>query len=381
MLQQLAALCRIAIDPDAPRPSELPPVGPLLELAEQHDVSGLAVAVLLDHWADQLPDDLREGLQLYREGLGLDAKRAGEQLAEILRLLAARGLPAMPFKGPLLAQSAYRDPSLRSFLDLDFLVHGNDVEHVLACLREAGFVHQRGLGREGVEWVRRYGGDYTLYRPGGLPVEPHWHPMLHNMAFDIDLDAIWERAQPARFLDADCYFPAPQDHLFLLALHGAKTMWHKLKWVADIAAFLTVAPDPELAVLRGDASAQGCRRALDLALLLSHRLFQIPMTAPPADSVTERLAAAVIERLGQTAEKPHGPVYVAVTPFFWDLHEWRLDRWRYAARTIFRPELGHWRRLPLPPAWRWLYGPLKFPWDYCVTPAVRFTRFIARTLG
>ena len=78
------------------------------------------------------------------------------------------------------------------------------------------------------------------------------------MAFDIDIDALWQRARPAAFLGALCYLPTQEDHLFLPALHGAKEQWHKLKWVVDVAALIASHPRLDLAALHATAAAQGC---------------------------------------------------------------------------------------------------------------------------
>ena len=330
------------------------------------------VAACLPHLAGRLSDEEQEGLAIFREGARLDAACAESQLAELLHLLAGNGLPAMPFKGPLLARTAYADPTLRPALDLDLMVHPDDVRHVLRCLERAGFAHQHGLGPDGVAALRRYAGEYILFSPGRLPVEPHWRPAPHTMAFDIDIEALWRRAVPGEFLGAPCYLPTPEDHLLLLALHGAKEQWHKLKWIADIAALLTAEPRTDLDGLRGLATEQGCRRMLDLALLLAHRLFSVPASSPVADAATARLADHVVARLERTAEPPAGP-YV-VTWFHWQLRERWRDRIRYVGRTLLTPRVAHYRRLPLPRPLRWLHVPLKLPWDYVMTPALGLAR-------
>jgi hypothetical protein len=377
ILHALASLCGNAIAPTSvARPSALPPLDCLFAAAEQHDVAGLLAATLLGNWRGELPDEVCEGLAIYREGLRLDALRAEAQLAELLHLLAERGLPALPFKGPLLARNAYAEPTLRPCLDLDLMVHPDDVPHVLACLLEAGFRHQDGLGADGIMELRRYAGEYILFRPKSLPVEPHWHPAPWTMAFNIDIDALWRRARPATFLGALCYLPTQEDHLFLLALHGAKEQWHKLKWVLDVAALLASHPRLDLAALRAAAAPQGCGRMLDLALLLTHRLFAIPAAVPSTDRDVARLADRVVERLDRTAEAPPGP-YV-VSSFHWRLRERQRDRLSYAVRTLFTPRVAHYRRLPLPPALRWLHVPLKLPWDLVLTPAIGVARRVSR---
>jgi len=45
------------------------------------------------------------------------------KLFEILNLFKENDILALPFKGPVLAESVYGDISLRKFVDLDILVH------------------------------------------------------------------------------------------------------------------------------------------------------------------------------------------------------------------------------------------------------------------
>ena len=353
----------------------MPELGPLLVAAERHDVAGFVARTLLTHFSDQLSEDLREGLPLYLEAMRLEAVRSEGQLAELLALFAERGLPVMPIKGPLVAQSCYPDATLRPCLDLDLMVHPDDVRHIVGVLIEAGFTHQAGLGPEEIVALRRYAGELILFRPNSLPVEPHWSPAPRTMAFDIDIEAIWQRAIPGEFRGAPCYLPAPEDHLFLLALHGAKEQWHQLKWLLDIAAFLTRHPRLQLENLRSTAAAQGCRRVVDLALTLSQQVFAIPTGVPAADAETKRLATGVVGRLERGAEPPPGPY--RITQFHLRLRERPRDRARYVMRTAFTPRVPHYRRLPLPHGLRWLHVPLKLPWDNLLTPAVH----VGRRLG
>jgi hypothetical protein len=375
-LHALADLCKAAaLGRPASTPVTPAQLEQLLTAAAQHDVAGLLAGALLTLSPDTMSADDLEGLSIYCDGLRLAAARAEAQLVEILLLLAARGLPAMPFKGPLLARSFYVEPWLRPCLDLDLMVHQDDAPYVRACLIEAGFQHRHGLDPAAIAALQRYDGEYILFRPGALPVEPHWRPAPWTMAFDIDIEALWQRVQPTTFLGADCYRPSAADHLFLLALHGAKERWHSLKWLVDVAALLASQPQLDLPELRASAASQGCRRMLDLALLLSHRLFAIPATVPPSDAATTRLTDQVLRRLHCTVEPPPGPAVLSA--FHWRIRERRRERLNYVARTLFTPRVAHYQRLPLPAPLRWLHVPLKLPWDYVVTPVVGLGRRLA----
>src|ERR1700681_1175904 len=61
------------------------------------------------------------------------------ELARIMQHFESRQLRALPYKGPALAQSLYRDLGLRSFSDLDFLISPADFERAKQALAEIGY--------------------------------------------------------------------------------------------------------------------------------------------------------------------------------------------------------------------------------------------------
>ncbi|MEO8936730.1 MAG: nucleotidyltransferase family protein [Burkholderiaceae bacterium] len=368
-LRDLARLCRMPMEVGGSC-ALLPPdwsLETLCAAASEHEVVGLFAASLLAGHGGPLTDDWHEGMGLYLEGARLEAAAVEAQLVRVLGLFAKADIAVMPFKGPLLAQSIHADRGFRSCRDLDVMIRTDEVAAALDCLTDAGYVHQSGLDATGIAALRRYAGEYILFRNGALPVEPHWQPAPTTMAFDIDMRRVWDRAKPGTFLGAPCHVIAPADHLMLLAMHGAKERWHKLKWLFDVHAMVTMHPQIDLVALREDATSWGGRRILDLALLLSKRLFGTAIDAPH-DHATMKLAVAVTARLAHSPEEPPGPY--RLNAFHWQLRERRLDRLRYALRTMATPRVAHYRRLPLPPALHWLYVPLKFPWDYALTPMV-----------
>ncbi len=61
------------------------------------------------------------------------------RLVEILRLLEANNITAIPYKGPVLAASVYDNLVLRQAGDLDILVHSRDVSKAKALISSLGF--------------------------------------------------------------------------------------------------------------------------------------------------------------------------------------------------------------------------------------------------
>ena len=60
------------------------------------------------------------------------------ELLKLLSLFENHGIPAVPFKGPVLASSVYGNLSLREFSDLDILIHREDFNKAKDLLLLAG---------------------------------------------------------------------------------------------------------------------------------------------------------------------------------------------------------------------------------------------------
>ena len=62
-----------------------------------------------------------------------------QELLKLLQLFEAHQIPVLPYKGPALAQALYSNLSLRSFCDLDLLIHPQDLIRVKPLLVAEGY--------------------------------------------------------------------------------------------------------------------------------------------------------------------------------------------------------------------------------------------------
>src|ERR1039458_6188539 len=110
----------------------------VLRLAEHHGVLPLAARNLIEH-ARGLPPEIEHSLRSAYEANLRRSLWFTAELARIMRHFERRQLRAVPYKGPVLAQSLYRDLGLRSFSDLDFLISSVDFERAKQALAEIGY--------------------------------------------------------------------------------------------------------------------------------------------------------------------------------------------------------------------------------------------------
>jgi hypothetical protein len=79
----------------------------------------------LEH--ESIPKEALVQLWILQETHALRNRALTKELCRIVRRLADQGIPAVPYKGPALAQVIYGDVSLRVFGDLDIVVRPKDL--------------------------------------------------------------------------------------------------------------------------------------------------------------------------------------------------------------------------------------------------------------
>src|SRR5579862_5746286 len=111
--------------------------GRFVSVAEHHGVIPQVGEILC---ADQrlLPAD---GYRALRQFYDSNARRAlwlSGELIRVVKHLESLEIPALPYKGPALAELLYGDVVRRQFSDLDILVHTHDVARARNALAEIG---------------------------------------------------------------------------------------------------------------------------------------------------------------------------------------------------------------------------------------------------
>ena len=110
----------------------------------------------------------------------------GELLA-ILDLFRGQGIAAIPFKGPALAAAAYGNLALRQFVDLDLLVHPQDVRRAKALLATRGYGAALRLTEDQEAALLRDRYEHLLRREDdGTVVEIQWRIVPRHFGFPLD---------------------------------------------------------------------------------------------------------------------------------------------------------------------------------------------------
>ena len=110
----------------------------LYELASSH-----LVLPILSHAALSVPTSLpaqtTDALRERRRHVAMHNVFLLQELQTLQEVLESQNIPVVVLKGPVLAQMAYNDINLRSYGDLDLLVHPRDFPAVMEQLTKVGY--------------------------------------------------------------------------------------------------------------------------------------------------------------------------------------------------------------------------------------------------
>ncbi len=211
------------------------------------------------------------------------ARRSLLLASEALRLqglFEAAAIPVLFVKGTALAQMAYGNIAIKQAYDIDVLVTPDAVIRAAAILDGAGykriFPTASVTAERFASWIEFHKEGVFQHDSHGVIVELHWrladNPMVLRgvTANSPSRSVVVSPGHALRTL-------GDEDLFAYLCFHGAQHGWSRLKWLADLAAWLASKPPAEVERLYRAAKADGVGRAPDQALLLCEDLFAAPL--------------------------------------------------------------------------------------------------------
>jgi hypothetical protein len=341
-----------------------------IRLAEHHGVLPLAASNLIKHGFTEsgrvdpgrgLPLEIERSLRSayeanLRRGLWFSA-----ELARIMQHFDRRQVRALPYKGPVLAQSLYRDVALRSFSDLDFLISPRDFERAKQALAEVGYRPDVELTPAIERLWLRVGYERSFDGAAGKNlVELQWAVLPYFYAVDLHragvrtedmrIEGLLQRAGRTLVGGREVPCLSPEDSLLVLCLHAAKHLWTRLIWLCDIAETVRL-PTIDYALLFSRAQKLGITRIMAISFWLVKNVLHGELPAPVTVMTAADPQVAVLgKEFAQRLER--GAAYdFESTEYFrliMKLRERRSDRWRYLWRLVWTPGAGDVAAVRLP---------------------------------
>jgi hypothetical protein len=221
-----------------------------------------------------VPKDILNYLQAFFHDHARHNLFQTRELLTLLRLLDAQGIPALPFKGPLLAALVYGNVSLRQFGDLDILVHRRHLKRVKHLLFSLGYSFAITPS-----WLEQHfpilsrGKDFIFAsQDQQTRIELHWRLSENHFRIPFKMKRLWDQLEPISLAGSRVRSLPLEDLILYLCLHGSRHSWERLAWICDIADLIRVHPEIDWNSLMNRARTLGNERALALGLFLASDL-------------------------------------------------------------------------------------------------------------
>lgn len=296
-----------------------------------------------------------------------NARQNQDRTRELLRVLALfneHGIPALPYKGPALAQMLYASIALREFEDLDILVPFKDVLRAKSVLLAEGYHPDYPLRPVVEDAFLRSRAQYhrvLVHAETGVKVELHWKTDPDFPVERGDDDSWWASRPTMPLLDGSVRCFSREELLLVLCLHGTRHQGYRLGWLIEITGLIGQGRVDWTEIL-ATARRQACTRRLAVPLLVASRLLDTPI--PPevqqlidSDPVIADLSARITTRLfSRNARELRGLDRLRVSLQFYDRWAHRID---HIVDVSIAPSLNEWSQWPLPRPLFVLYPPLR----------------------
>jgi len=348
----------------------------VVEACHAHGVSSLVCFTLEANAPDLVPKKIREILQARFKANACRNLFLTQELGSLVRIFRENGIAVIPFKGPLLAITAYDNVALREFLDLDILVQKKDFHRARELLATRGYrpliAHDGPLTESD---LKSQLGCNHIRQDGRVLLEMHWSFIQKWLGFHMDLDAIWATTQTVK-VGQERVLVLPWDiTLLYLCAHGAKHQWSRLCWSVDVAEALRTRSEWDWEALLAQAERSGCQRTLFIGLHLAKTLLKASVpdsvwAAIQRDKVAVSMAVTLEKQMfAARSDSHHAPVGWSKDWF----HIRTKERWHeklvylgYLASWIFQPSDADRKWIRLPRLLRWLYvflRPVRVAWQ------------------
>lgn len=266
-----------------------------VRLARRHRVQGLIAQALRK---SRIPVPAASESEISKDALEI-AERNVRSAAECTRLLqqfSDARVPLLFIKGLTLSALAYGDPFLKMGVDIDILVPAESITRSAEILAGAGYrlaIPSTEPSPGGVSmWHATHKESLWVNPESGIGIDLHTR-LSDNRALIPAIGMTSQRQEVE--VGAGRSLPTLEtDDLFAyLCVHGASSAWFRMKWIADLAAFVHTAGNGDTERLYRHAVARGAGRAPAQALLLAERLSLLDL--PPA--LRTELRADLVNRL------------------------------------------------------------------------------------
>ena len=274
----------------------------------------------------------------------------------VYKLFKENNIPVALFKGPLLAQMAYGEISLRQAGDIDLLIERQHFDRARSLLESLGYeMYPRLTPAQLSSHLSNHCEIQFMRDEWFTVVDLHWDLAPRSFVFKVKAEEVMSRLQSVLLAGTMVETFSAEDLVLYQAMHGAKHLWRRLEWISSLAESLRVSIDWDTVVER--AAQARATRMLGLGLRLVEEISDVRIPGHVLAAVdTDRS----MQHMDHDIRAQLFTIYGAADSTETNLYNLRvMDRKRDAVlsvlRAIFVPTLPDWQGLTLPAPLHSLY--------------------------
>jgi len=239
------------------------------ETAIQHGIIPLLYKRLKGEMVDLVPPDELSSLAKLFLTNSVNNLYKTQQLLKCLDILSEAGIETLAFKGPALAFRAYGDLSMRSYCDLDILIHSSDFPSVYKILTNKGFIPKHVVDTRIKRKLLIIQEKELQFFYQNIVIEIHWNILEKLLSIPLDQDQVWNRSVLIFPFERKVRTLSLEDTVILSCIHGTKHVWSDLKWLPDLAYLISNHPEIIWEEIFDRAGKMGVQRIVLLGLFLA----------------------------------------------------------------------------------------------------------------
>ncbi len=252
----------------------------LITLVVNHKVHPLVYWNLKNYAAGLVPEKVVRTLKGMFATNMLTNVRNRTELIRILKAFEEEKIDVLPLRGVVVSYLLYGEFWMRDFKDLDILVRRADFEQAETLLMELGYVREAPV--EDNAYNQKF-----FYEKLKIQIELHWRLDTPSIPIQVDEENYWQHVTNFNVEGIHTHTFQPDDLLLLLAVHGAKHRWNRLKWLCDIDQFVACYPDFDWTHLLNKSEAARVKRIVLLSLWMCHTLFHTHLPQVVTNAIDE----------------------------------------------------------------------------------------------
>ena len=283
------------------------------------------------------------------------------RLTEVLKLFNQTDLPVLVFKGPILAELAYGENSLRQAGDVDVLVEIENFQRAKELLESLGFEMVFALTSSQQKAHLKFHCEIQFMRDNGFTViDLHWTLAPQAFPFALKTKDVFARSRQTSVGGQRFRTFGVEDSILFQCMHGAKHYWSRVEWITSLAETIRSEKDIDWPKLIERARETNSVKMLALGLNLARKLGDVKIPSNVCDEIgfMQPIADATMATIFDKREVEYSSARAIKKNF--QIMDRKRDVLAAMFRAVFVPTLSDWQSLSLSPSLQPLY--------YCYRP-------------